>query len=284
MRLLLLIGLLVAQTSSAQRDAPPEPAIAAAASPAPYAPSPEWTQDRSFTSTRFWRLDPGQYEVQSWLRTRIPHEMAGVRAPAELRLQQEIEIGLTPHLQLDLYENLTFNVEDTGRRGVQQEGLQIEARISFGERYGQLFGNPVLYLEWHPHRHEPDRAEVRLLLGGELSDSVYLAVNPYFETNIAPTEGRWLLDAEVGTTVALGLRLSEWLRISAELKIGADMLGDDADRFHFVAWGGPGFILKPLPGRFRKHLKIMGTLLIALPGTPPQAQQFEPLVILGSQF
>src|SRR2546430_3037885 len=30
-----------------------------------FRPSPAWTQDRNFTSTRFWRLDPGNYEVQT---------------------------------------------------------------------------------------------------------------------------------------------------------------------------------------------------------------------------
>src|SRR5262249_37581297 len=52
-------------------------------------PSPQWTQDRSFTSTRFWLLDPGSYEVQTWFRTRIPHEVGGMRGPAEFLAQQE---------------------------------------------------------------------------------------------------------------------------------------------------------------------------------------------------
>src|SRR5258707_1324071 len=55
-------------------------------------PSPTWTQDRSFTSTRFWLLDPGQYEVETWLRTRIQHDFGGGRDPAEFLFQNEIEI------------------------------------------------------------------------------------------------------------------------------------------------------------------------------------------------
>jgi hypothetical protein len=74
------------------------------------------------------------------------------------------------------------------------------------------------------------------------------------------------------------------LRLSAELKIGADMLGDENNHLHFVWFLGPGLILKPLPGKLRQYLKIMGTCLFAMPGTASGAQRFEPLFILGAQF
>jgi hypothetical protein len=284
----------------AQLDQPPEPVLPPPPPPvvqppptAPskyqalvraHKPSPEWTQDRSFTSTRFWLLDPGSYEVETWLRTRVPHEIAGVRGPAELLMQHEIEIGLVPHLQIDLYENLTFNVDPDGVRRVQQEGNQIEARIAIPSYYGQVFANPVIYLEWHPRHGDPDRAEVRLLLGGAPTRWLYLAVNPYIETNIEETAGKYIADMEFGTTIAAGFRVAEQLRLSAEIKIGADMLGDPNNQLHFVFFAGPGFIWKPLPQRWRKYLKVMATCLFAIPPTPAEAQQFEPLFILGSQF
>ncbi len=252
--------------------------------------SPQWTQDRSFTSTRFWRLDPGTYEVETWLRTRIQHEFNGSREPAELLFQNEIEIGLTKHLQIDIYENLTFNVEDDGKRGIQQEGVQLEARISLGSYYNQYFLNPVLYLEYHPRHNDADRAEVRILLGqGFLDGRLYFALNPYFETNVTPSEGgKYILDAEVGTTAAVGVKITEWLRLSAELKIGGDMLGDPDNKFHFVAWAGPGFIFKPLPGKLKQYFKVMGTVLFDLiprnNPNEPNPQAIEPLFIVGSQF
>jgi hypothetical protein len=283
---------------------PPEPSplpgYRAVVRPRP--PSPQWTQDRSFTSTRFWLLDPGSFEVEMWLRTRIPHEIGGVRGPAELRWQHEIEIGVWPHVQIDLYENLNLNVGDDGKRTITQEGNQIEARIAIPSYYGQYFGNPVIYLEWHPRHNEPDRAELRLLMGGAPTRWFYLVVNPYVETNIESTDietavldpmtnmptiqksSKFIADMEFGTTVAAGFRVAEWLRLSAELKIGADMLGDEDNHLHFVWFLGPGFILKPLPGKYRQYLKIMGTCLFAMPGTHEAAQQFEPLFILGSQF
>lgn len=245
--------------------------------------SPEWTQDRTFTSTRLWLLDPGVYEVQTWLRTRIPHvdPMTGARGPNEYLWQHEIEIGVYPHIQIDLYENL---VNDDGTHNLKQEGVQIEARIAIPSRYGQIPLNPVVYLEFHPRHDAPDRAELRLLLGGAPTRWLYLAANPYFEGNVEGTAGRYIADAEVGTTLAAGVRATSWLTVSAETKIGGDMLGDPSNQLHFVWWAGPGFIAKPLPGKLKRYLKIMGSCLFALPGTDVRAQEFEPLVILGSQW
>lgn len=265
-------------------------------------PSPDWTQDRSFTSTRFWLLDPGNFETEMWFRTRVFPLINGVRAPSELLMLHEIEIGVWPHLQIDLYEDITFNVEAEGVRRIQQNGNQIEVRIAIPSYYGQIFGNPVIYLEWYPRHNAPDRAEARLLLGGAPTKWLYLAINPYAETNVEVTEistaaidpltrlptvvksSKFIADMEFGTTAAAGFRVTDAFRLSAELKIGADMLGDEDNHLHFVWFIGPGFILKPLPPKHRKYLKVMGTLLVAMPGTNSGAQQIEPLLIIGSQF
>lgn len=60
--------------------------------------SPEFTQDRVFGGTRFWLLDPNEYEVEVWLDQKRLKD-----GSTETLLQAEIEIGLAPHLQLDLY-------------------------------------------------------------------------------------------------------------------------------------------------------------------------------------
>jgi hypothetical protein len=284
---LLVAIVLVPSLAWAQLDQPVEaPQAPPKPSPSPWsryqskvkahAPSPEWTQDRFATSTRFWLLDPGTYEAQAWLRTRVFRD-----GPNEYLWQNEIEIGLFPHVQLDLYENL---VNDDGTSNLKQEGVQIEARIAIPSRYGQIPLNPVVYLEFHPRHDNPDRAEVRLLLGGAPTRWLYLAANPYFETNVEGTNGQFIMDAEVGTTLAAGFRVASWITVDAEAKIGGDMLGNADNKFRFVWFGGPGFIVKPLPRDLKRYLKIMGTCLFALPGSDGAAQQFEPLVILGSNF
>jgi hypothetical protein len=237
-----------------------------------------------FTSTRFWLLDPGTFEAQTWFRTRIYGSPGGTPAPSEFLLQQEIEMGVWPHLQIDLYENLTFNEDANHNRGVQQEGVQIEARIAIPSHYGQIPTNPVIYLEFHPRHDAPDRAEVRLLLGGAPLPWLYLAANPYVEFNVEPTSGKFVADMEVGTTLAMGFRVHETLSISAETKIGGDMLGDPNNQLHFVWWAGPGFIWKPLPRPIRRYFKVMATCLFAIPPTDAAAQRFEPLFIIGSNW
>src|SRR5215472_8631391 len=75
-------------------------------------PSPTQTQDRVFSGTRFWLLDPGRYEVETWWSEKFKKD-----DPNEGLLQLEIEIGLAPHLQLDLYQN--FSIDNDGKFDVE---------------------------------------------------------------------------------------------------------------------------------------------------------------------
>lgn len=236
--------------------------------------SPSWTQDRSFTSTRFWLVDPGVFEFQSWVRAEAPRG----RGATSLLFQQEVEIGLWPHLQLDLYENLSFDYErfapdgtPQGSRSVSQEGNQIELRIAIPSYYGQIFANPVIYLEWRPRHSAPDRAEARLLLGGELLPRLYLAVNLIYEVNV---EGS-VRDQEAGASVGVGYGLHEKLRLGFEARGGGDQLGSNT--WHGVAYLGPSVIWKPLG----KRLKLMGSWLF---GLTSDSHSHLPTLIVGTQL
>src|SRR5262249_35711431 len=120
--------------------------------------SREATPQPPFAGPRFWRLDPGRFEVEQWWRVRQHRDGSG----SEHLLQTEIEIGLSPHIQIDIYENLQVQ---PGQQ-IDQEGNQIEMRYSIASSYGQIWGNPTLYLEWHPRHNAPDRPEGRVLIGG----------------------------------------------------------------------------------------------------------------------
>jgi hypothetical protein len=267
-------------------------------------PSPSFTQDRNFTSTRVWLLDPGAFEVELWSRTRTfsKSSVTGQTPDTEHLWQAEIEIGAYPHLQIDLYQNFNYNIDTDGVRRVTPEGTQIEARIAIPDYWGQMFLNPVIYLEWHPQYGGPERAEIRFLLAEDLSERVLLAVNPYFETNVTKTDtpvistqngmptaalnSQFIADAEFGATVAAAIRVADGFNLSAQAKIGADMLGTNTP--HFVAWVGPGLFLKPLPEPYSKYLKLMATVLYGVAGTDntdgTQGQQIEAQFIVGSQF
>lgn len=228
-------------------------------------PSPAFTQDRAFSSTRFWLLDPGRYEVEIWCSQK--RQRGGTN---ETLGQVEIEIGLAPHLQIDLYQN--FNLDGS----VSSEGQQIEMRYSFGLHYNDIPFNPVLYLEWHPRHHAQDRAEARLLLGGDVG-KVLWAANLFYEMNVdgynAPVnEGK---DLEVGATAAASYGFGDYVRVGAEVKAGGDMHGGPSVQPMFLA--GPNVLLK-LPSA---HLKLTATLLI---GAMDQDPKLYPWIIAGWGF
>lgn len=226
-----------------------------------FQPSPEVTQSRLFASTRFWRLDPGAYEVETWWRVRKTAE------GTEHLFQAEVEIGLTPHLQLDLYENLQL----LPGQSLAQEGNQLEARYSFASRYGETWGNPTLYLEWHPRHGAPDRAELRLLVGGALAEHLVGALNIYGEQNVTDRGGPEGTDGEMGFNAAASYGLlNDQLRLGAELKLGLDQHGKP-DYVPAVEVG-PNLLLHR--GRF----KATATFLF---GLEPDDPKYEPFLILG---
>ena len=287
-------------------------------------PSPVWTQDRGFSTTRFWVLDPGTIQIETWAYARIyptRPERNGARNPASMRFFEEIEWGVAPHLQIDLYGDFHYDLQSDNQRHLSYEAWRAELRIAIPNHYGQLPLNPVVYFEWISSPSGPARAEARVLLGGSPTPWLFLAANPYFELNVqqstvdvagaagtmtTQSQQRWLEDAEAGTTLAAGFRVTDWLRLSVETKIGVDMLGDALNKYHFVWWAGPGFIIKPLPERFRKYVKIVGTVLFKMPGTDTDGagvtpdcfvpgfarasscyelpQMVEPTIIIGSQL
>ncbi len=230
--------------------------------------SPDRTQDRVFSGSRFWLLDPGQYEVEVWVSDKFKRDHSD-----EGLLQVEIEIGLAPHLQLDLYQNFNF-----GSGGFAIEGNQLELRIAFGREYNQVPLNPVLYLEWHPRKSAQDRAEVRLLVGGDLGSRLIGSANLFFEGNIDGynTPGTEGADLEAGATAALSACIVEDVfRIGAELKIGADEHGGPS--FQPMLLVGPNVLLKTK----RLGLKLTATLLI---GLMPKDPRLQPFIIAGWQF
>jgi len=231
-------------------------------------PSPSQTQDRVFSGTRFWLLDPGRYEVETWWTEKFKKD--GER---EGLFQVEIEIGLAPHLQLDLYQN--FSLDNDGHFDV--EGNQIELRYSFGRSYNEIPLNPVLYLEWHPRKGVQDRAEVRLLLGGDLVPRMLWAANLFFETNVnyfknPSAEGG---DIELGATAAASFSLIPQLRLGLETKLGVDQHGEST--FYPMALVGPNLLLKSTA----LGLKLTATAFLGLAPKDPRVQV---LTIAGWAF
>jgi len=235
---------------------------------APRMKSPVQTQDRVFGTSRFWKLDPGRYEVEVWWDQKFNRDEPNVAL-----LQLEIEIGLTPHIQLDLYQNFILS---NGQFDV--EGNQFEMRYAFASQYNEISWNPVLYLEWHPRKQAQDRAEVRLLMGGDLPAAGLWAVNLFFEGNVDYFKASYAegFDGEMGATAAVSFPVvKDVLRLGAELQGGVDQHG--SPRFYASGFLGPDLLLTYRPA----GLKLTATALF---GLLPEDPRVRLLVIAGWQF
>ncbi|HEX4627247.1 MAG TPA: hypothetical protein VH137_00535, partial [Gemmatimonadales bacterium] len=151
--------------------------------------SPSFTQDREFTTTRVWVLDPGRFTVEQWWNGYwgAPNARPGPNADDHF-FQTEIEMGVAPHCQVDIYANYEFNQDANGNFQVARgghTGIAAELRVALGNHWGDIPGNPTLYFELTSQYYNSPRAELRLLLGDTLfTPKLLAALNLAFERNI----------------------------------------------------------------------------------------------------
>jgi hypothetical protein len=242
-------------------------------------PTPTWTQDRTFPGTRFWKLDKGKFEVEQWWKYRAPPR-GSTGEDAYQFLQTEIEMGITDRVQIDIYENVS--TEGTGR--LHHDGNQIEARIAIDPVYGRTPGNPVIYLEWQPRHLQGDRAEVRLLGGGEmLGDRLVGAANLFYEQNLTSQPGamggsEFVPNPEMGATGGLSYAImGQTLRVGGEAKLAfeKELLSDPSWQFQVLV--GPNVSAR-LHG---ERLKLFATSLF---GLTSDARKVDAALILASEF
>jgi hypothetical protein len=231
--------------------------------------SPLWTQQRHFPGTRFWKLDKGRMAVETWWRLRDPRD-----GDAYNILQLELEVGLTDRIQLDVYENLT----DEGGSWTR-EGTQIEARIAVDPVYGRTPLNPVIYLEWHPRHLAATRAEVRLLLGGELlGPRLVGAVNLLYEQNVTKgPEPDYIPNPEAGVTAAASYAVAGPLRVGAEAKLIVEKEAFDDAEWEKALYVGPNLSARIVGERF----KLSTTVLF---GVTDDAKKVDGFLVLSTGF
>ena len=154
-----------------------------------YVPSPAFTQDREFTNARMWVLDPGRYTVEQWWTGYFgaPRAHPGPNQDDQY-FQTEVEMGIAPHVQVDIYANYEFNQNSEGGYRIApggHTGVAAEVRVALGNYWGQIWGNPTLYFELTSQYYNSPRAEFRLLLGGTVfTPKLLAAFNFAFERNI----------------------------------------------------------------------------------------------------
>ena len=135
---------------------------------------PKWSERRRFPGTRTYVAPPGSASFEVWLENKTP-----IGGDNRLRTLYEISFGLGHRLQLDLY----LRTEADGQGPMYVESERLELRYAFAD-WGVIPGNPTLYLEWIRQTTGPMKAELKLLLGGELSSRLYWGFNLFWERDL----------------------------------------------------------------------------------------------------
>jgi hypothetical protein len=248
--------------------------------------SPAFTQDREFVTTRMWVLDPGRVTVEQWWNGFWGSSRAAPSShPDDQLLQSEVEFGIAPHCQVDIYANLELNVDDSGAPQVAKgghTGVAAELRVALGNYWGQIPLNPTLYFELTSQYYNSPRAEFRLLLGDTLfTPKLLFAMNLAFERNIFRDASSGI-DYEIKADVGINYEVVPAIfRVGVEGVIGLDSHGtiDQHGRslLHPVGLVGPGVVLTS-PG---KRIKMLAALLH---GLADWDQPWQSTVIISSSF
>jgi hypothetical protein len=231
-----------------------------------YEPSPVYSQNREFTNARLWVLDPGKYVVEQWWTGSFGSPRANPSAyPNGQFFQTEIEMGIAPHVQVDIYANYEFGQNSTGTYVVApggHTGIAAEVRFALGNYWGQIWGNPTLYFELTSQYYNSPRAEFRLLMGGTVfTPKLLAAFNLGFERNIF-RDNISGIDYELKGDFGINYELvPKIFRVGLEATLGFDSHGTiDAQGnslLHYVAQFGPSILLTDPHNR----VKLLAALL-----------------------
>ncbi len=235
---------------------------------------PRWATRRLFGQTRVYVRPAGQVNYEFWYTPKFALDNFG---QPRLRHQHEIEIGLGHRLQLDLYVEMQ---QQNWSGDTELRKNKIELRYALAD-WGELWGNPTVYLEYGQNRSGPPTIEGKLLLGDEITTRWHWGANLVLERQMG---------AEREHEYALTLGVSR-VMVDAKLALGAEAkleFVDTADsRFDFASREvllGPSLRWFPVP---QVHVDFAGFFGIEQEraGTGwANTALFEPNLIIGYEF
>jgi hypothetical protein len=227
----------------------------------PYA-QPRWTARRRFPGTRVYVRPPGTVEFEYWNRTTLDD------GETEMRQLWELSIGFEPRLQLDLY----FRTDHDGDDSEWLVGTQVEMRYALAD-WGQIRGNPTIYVEWVGLEQRADKIELKLLLGDELAPRWHWGVNAVAELELSgEREYEYQLTGGLSYTVT-----DSKFSVGAEFQaITANVKGDRGDWSDPTVFVGPSFQVAPLPQFHIDFAPMVGVTS----GSP----EFRAFLVVGWEF
>lgn len=229
---------------------------------------PQWSAHRPFTTSRAYVIPKGTLEGEVWLKSQSFKD----GSPNKHLLQEEVEVGLAHHIQLDLYFNQVNVMKEDGTRMWDYEGTQYELRWALGD-WGQIPLNPTLYFEYHPRKNAPEKGEFRLLLADTLAPQWHFSTNLGFEQELWGDE----LERELVATVAIGTTMFHpSLSVGLEVKNEWVDVKDNRGHYHVETVAGPSFQWRPCEGTHVDFAPLMGV--------QNDAPRFEAYLIVGTDL
>lgn len=234
---------------------------------------PRWTANRRFPNTRIYVVPKGKATVEYWQRVNAP--LGDLVNARKIQSYYELELGLGHRLQLDIY----LTTEQKGWKGdfgLKKEKLELRYALA---DWGQLWGNPTLYLEWSRVRGDTDFCEGKILLGDQLAPSWHWGLNLAFETSLG---GEWTHEFVLSGGISKTLT-DQGLSVGLEGKTGVlDKRGsrfkDFVEQAHLV---GPSVAFYPVPA-----MHVLATVLAGVQGEAGHGYEgaFESWLIGGWTF
>ncbi len=157
---------------------------------------PVWSTTRMFPSTRAYVMTPpGAVKYEKWFDFRDRRD-----GPTQIRMRDEIAIGLGNRLELDLYAHTVYDGPSDSRE-FNWRGFSWEIRYALAD-WGKIPGNPTLYFE-HKMINGREGIEPKLLLSDRVGETDWIwAANLIYEANLASTKAEQ--EREYAVTASLG--------------------------------------------------------------------------------
>lgn len=237
---------------------------------------PRWSARRRFPTTRIYVVPAGTATFEYWYEAKLSPEAA---RDVRTRSQFEMELGLGHRLQLDLYVT-------TQQQGVdapmQLHREKVELRYALAD-WGVLPANPTIYVELARQHDAPPKAELKLLLGGELGLRTFWGVNLVFERVLGEE-----LEHEYVVTSAIAYNLvDEKFSIGAELKLEAvDVAGSRFDFAEYEVFLGPSVQWRPVPPVHVDLVALVGAGIVPGEGDVEGESELllQPMMVVGYEF
>ena len=238
-----------AQSTNTPTELPPITILGtntAAAEDLPIGPNqqPEWTARRRFTTTRVYVQPPWQAEVEIGLDNTIPRE----GRPAHL-LQEELELGLPWHSQIDFEEHdQNFFEGDDVTRKWHHDSCSLELGHALAE-WGKIPLNPTIKGEWKFNDGTADNYELQLLLGDNLGPLWHYGLNFFYEQQIGSDLVREFAGSQAISYTLIDEKLSAGLEMLFRSESDKDSRNDPENSFII----GPSVQWRPTT---RTHLDV----------------------------